>query len=96
MRPTSAFTRTKGRGPAGVICINDDGPGIAPEDRAAVLARGTRLDESTPGTGLGLSIAAELVALYCGTLELRAVQGAPPAGLRVLITLPAASPTTAG
>jgi len=76
-----------------VISIDDDGPGIAAQDRAAVLARGTRLDESTPGTGLGLSIAAELVALYGGTLELL---GEPPAGLQALITLPAALPTTEG
>jgi len=81
-------------GPEGArlfIRIDDDGPGIAPEDRAAVLARGTRLDESTPGTGLGLSIAAELVALYGGTLQLH---GGPPEGLQVRVTLPAAPPGT--
>ncbi|MBL8346545.1 MAG: sensor histidine kinase [Rubrivivax sp.] len=75
-------------GPRLVIRIDDDGPGIAAEDRAAVLTRGTRLDESTPGTGLGLSIAAELVALYGGALDLH---DAPQAGLRVLIRLPAAA-----
>lgn len=74
-----------------VIRIDDDGPGIAAEDRAAVLTRGTRLDESTPGTGLGLSIAAELVALYGGALDLH---DAPQAGLRVLICLPAAAAKT--
>lgn len=76
-----------------VIVIEDDGPGIDEAHRAAVLARGTRLDEGTPGSGLGLSIAAELVALYGGTLEL---QGEPPAGLRVRITLPAAGPASEG
>lgn len=74
-------------GPRLLIDIADDGPGIAPEHRAAALARGTRLDESMPGTGLGLSIAAELVAMYGGALELLE---APSGGLRVQIRLPAA------
>lgn len=76
-----------------VIVVEDDGPGIDAADRAAVLARGTRLDESTPGSGLGLSIAAELVALYGGTLELL---GEPSAGLRVRIALPAAAVSSEG
>ncbi|MBI5716582.1 MAG: sensor histidine kinase [Burkholderiales bacterium] len=74
--------------PSLIICIEDDGPGIAQEHRAAVLARGARLDESTPGSGLGLSIATELVSLYGGTLDL---QGQPPAGLRAVVRLPAAA-----
>jgi len=90
--------RASGAGEAGSagarlhLRVEDDGPGIAPADRAAVLARGARLDESVPGTGLGLSIAAELVALYGGTLSL---QGEPPAGLTVLVTLPATTPFSA-
>jgi signal transduction histidine kinase len=68
------------------VTVEDDGPGIAPELRESVLARGARLDESVPGSGLGLAIVRELVDLYGGTLALSA---APGAGLRVELDLPA-------
>jgi signal transduction histidine kinase len=71
------------------ILIEDDGPGIAPEQRARVLQRGGRLDESRPGTGLGLAIAAELVERHGGTLQL---QDSLLGGLRVALTLPMANP----
>ncbi len=52
------------------LTIEDDGPGLTPEGRAAALARGTRLDEATPGSGLGLNIIDELARAYGGTLQL--------------------------
>ena len=69
-----------------VITVEDDGPGIAPDQREAVFARGVRLDEDTPGSGLGLAIVADLVALYEGTL---ALDKADAGGLRVRLSLPA-------
>jgi len=51
------------------ISIEDDGPGIAPEQFDTVLQRGTRMDESIPGQGLGLSMANEIITLYGGQLE---------------------------
>ena len=68
------------------ITIDDDGPGIAPERRAAALTRGVRLDESAPGSGLGLHIVAALSALYGGSVELG---DSPLGGLRVRLKLPA-------
>lgn len=68
-----------------VITIADDGPGIAEDKRAAVLQRGTRLDESRPGNGLGLAIVQELATLYEGHLELDAREGG---GLVTRLTLP--------
>ncbi|MBL8314280.1 MAG: sensor histidine kinase [Rubrivivax sp.] len=69
------------------IVVEDDGPGIDAARRAAVMARGVRLDESVPGSGLGLAIVAELVDLYGGRVTLaRATLG----GLRVELQLPAA------
>ncbi|MCZ4316277.1 sensor histidine kinase [Comamonadaceae bacterium G21597-S1] len=73
--------------PVLVITVQDDGPGIAAQQRDAVLARGVRVDESVPGSGLGLAIVADRVAAYGGTL---ALESAPHGGLRVVVRLPAA------
>jgi len=50
--------------------VDDDGPGIPPDVREAVLARGTRADEAHPGQGIGLAVVAELVALYGGRISI--------------------------
>jgi len=68
------------------IRIDDDGPGLTPEQRKAATKRGRRLDESKPGSGLGLSIVTDLVGLYGGAFSLDA---APGGGLRAEIVLPA-------
>jgi len=68
------------------ITVEDDGPGLAPEDRARVVERGERLDQSVPGSGLGLSIVHDIAKLYGGTLEL---QESPLGGLRTVLILPA-------
>lgn len=52
------------------ISIEDDGPGIAEDLRAAALARGGRLDERADGTGLGLAIVQEVLEAYGWTLLL--------------------------
>ena len=68
------------------IRIEDDGPGLTEQERAAVTRRGVRLDEKTPGSGLGLDIVLELAGVYGGDLVLgRADLG----GLQALLTLPA-------
>jgi signal transduction histidine kinase len=68
------------------ITVEDDGPGLTPDQRAEAVKRGKRLDETVPGTGLGLSIVADLAALYGGSLELdRAALG----GLKARLVLPA-------
>lgn len=69
------------------ISVDDDGPGIPEQDRAAALQRGGRLDESTPGSGLGLAIVQELATLYGGAIEL---SGNAMGGLHAMLTLPAA------
>ena len=58
------------------IAVQDDGPGIEPENRDRVLEPGERLDRKAAGSGLGLAIVRDLVNLYGGQLEL----GQPPLG----------------
>lgn len=69
------------------ITVEDDGPGLSPEQRAKIGKRGLRLDESKPGSGLGLSIVSDLAASYRGKLRLDASEHG---GLKAIIELPAA------
>ena len=68
-----------------VITVADDGPGIAPDARAALLRRGARLDENSPGAGLGLAIVTDRAALYGGALALETAAGG---GLLARLSLP--------
>jgi signal transduction histidine kinase len=69
------------------ILVDDDGPGLSPQQREQVARRGRRLDETKPGSGLGLSIVVELASLYGGRLLLGT---APIGGLRADLVLPGA------
>jgi signal transduction histidine kinase len=70
-----------------VLVVEDDGPGLSPEQMSQAMQAGQRLDESSPGFGFGLSITRELAELYAGSLTLdRSLLG----GLRVAIRLPSA------
>ena len=70
-----------------ILTVEDDGPGLTPEEREAVVARGARLDETAPGSGLGLNIIDELARAYGGELRLLPSR---LGGLRVEISLPRA------
>jgi signal transduction histidine kinase len=70
-----------------VVTVDDDGPGIEPSMREAVLQRGVRADEAAPGSGLGLAIVRDLAQLYGGSISLAE---APRGGLRARLELPAA------
>lgn len=70
-----------------VLTVEDDGPGLAESTREQALARGVRLDESTPGSGIGLSIVRDLAELYGGSIVL-ADSGL--GGLKATLTLPSA------
>ena len=67
------------------LAVEDDGPGLAAEDRTEVLQRGARLDETAPGSGLGLSIVDELARAYGGGV---ALGDSTLGGLKVTLTLP--------
>lgn len=70
------------------VTLDDDGPGLPGDSRAAALEPGVRLDESTPGTGLGLAVVRDLAGLYGGDVRLDA---SPLGGLRAVLRLPAAA-----
>jgi signal transduction histidine kinase len=73
-------------GPLFTLMVEDDGPGLSPEDRSRVGERGERLDETVPGSGLGLAIVRDISKLYAGSLALGA---SPLGGLEVRLSLPA-------
>jgi len=72
-----------------VIDIDDDGPGIPPDQREAVFRPFHRLEESrnpaTGGVGLGLAIARDIARFHGGDITLH---DAPQGGLRVRLVLP--------
>ncbi len=67
------------------LAVEDDGPGIAPEERERVLQRGARADEFTPGHGLGLAMVRDMAQLYGGDVQL---SDSPLGGARVVLDLP--------
>lgn len=70
-----------------LLVVADDGPGISGnEQRARVLQRGQRLDESVTGQGLGLAIVSDIIDAYGGEL---AFGDSPLGGLEVRVLLPA-------
>ena len=71
------------------LAVEDDGPGIAEENRAKVLERGVRTDESMPGHGLGLAMVHDTVDLYGGRLV---VDASPLGGARFTLRLPGKTP----
>ncbi|QLE73913.1 HAMP domain-containing histidine kinase [Streptomyces rectiverticillatus] len=78
-----------------VLHVEDDGPGIHPDDRQRVFERFTRLDDArtraTGGTGLGLAIAHHIATVHRGTLEITD----SPRGARFTTTLPVTDPCPA-
>lgn len=76
--------------------ITDTGPGVPDEDRARVVERFVRLENSRsePGSGLGLSLVAAVAEAHGGRLELSEGPGKVGEigpGLRVALILPRAA-----
>jgi len=66
------------------IVVDDDGSGLDPSMRDAVLQRGVRADEAAPGSGFGLAIVRDLAELYGGSV---ALEDSPLGGLRASLRL---------
>jgi two-component system sensor histidine kinase PhoQ len=54
------------------LCVEDDGPGIAPADAERVQQRGVRADQSLPGQGIGLAVTRDIVEAYDGEIVIGA------------------------
>ena len=78
--------RREGR--TAVLCVEDSGPGVAPDVRARIFDRFFRgPDGRGTGSGLGLSIVRRVVELHGGTV---AASASPTlGGLRIEVRLPA-------
>lgn len=75
------------RGAQAFVEVEDDGPGIAPEERQRVLERFYRVRGTQgEGNGLGLAIADEIARVHHAQLQLQ--PGAGGRGLRVGLSFP--------
>jgi len=86
-------------GTEGLITVDDDGPGVAPEELPRMFERlwtSTRAQARQVGSGLGLAIVSELVAAMGGTIRAQSpvprwTERATP-GTRLVVTLRAMGP----
>ncbi|HET6972161.1 MAG TPA: ATP-binding protein [Phenylobacterium sp.] len=72
------------------VSVQDQGPGLSPEDRERIFDRFVRLGPATPGdrgSGLGLTISRSIIQLHGGRIYADAGEGGR--GLRVTFEIPA-------
>jgi signal transduction histidine kinase len=83
----SAVVRREGH--SVLVAVNDNGPGIAPEDRELVFEKfrqgGSVLTDKPHGTGLGLPISRQIIEHFGGRLW---VESAPGKGATFQFMLP--------
>jgi signal transduction histidine kinase len=78
------------KGEAVVVCVEDNGPGIPPEEQKMVFDkfyRGKASINQVPGTGLGLAISKSVVEKHGGKIW---VESKPGKGARFFFALPPA------
>ncbi|QXH55486.1 ATP-binding protein [Pseudomonas maumuensis] len=52
------------------LWVEDDGPGVPPDQRERILERGERLDRQHPGQGIGLAVVKDIIDSYDAELSL--------------------------
>lgn len=72
--------------PGLMVCIEDDGPGIASVDIPKILQRGVRGDERVQGHGIGMAIVQDIIHSYNG--ELSVSRSTEFGGARFTFSLP--------
>jgi signal transduction histidine kinase len=77
------------------LVVDDDGPGIPPDDRERVFERFTRLDDGRArhdgGSGLGLAVVHSILINHRGSIR---VDNSPLGGARLIAELPARPAST--
>ncbi|MRX09616.1 HAMP domain-containing protein [Pseudoduganella sp. FT25W] len=68
---------------AGLLTVEDNGPGIPPAQREQVFNRYVRLDDTTHGSGLGLAIVRDIALVHGARLAI----STPPGGRGALFTV---------
>jgi two-component system sensor histidine kinase TctE len=87
--------RSRTDGGSAVLEVEDDGPGIPPEERERVFGRFYRVEGSPgEGCGLGLAIVHEIAHLHGATVEITAPAQGP--GTLVVVRFPAAGTSRDG
>ena len=66
-----------------ILQVDDDGPGIPPDQRMLIMDRFHRANEERPGTGLGLAIADSVVRATDGTWL---IADSPDGGARIQVS----------
>lgn len=75
-------------GPFLCVCVDDDGPGVAQQERGAIFGLGFRGGEARrPGSGIGLAIVKAIVTRAGGVVS---VDTSPLSGARFVLRLPRA------
>jgi signal transduction histidine kinase len=85
----AAHVNLEAREQAVLLTVDDEGPGIPPEQREAMLEPFVRLETSrnrrTGGAGLGLAVVRNLVEAHGGAVR---IDDAPAGGARFTVSLP--------
>ena len=80
------------------VCIDDNGPGIPPEDQGRIFERFYRVEKdrnsSIGGTGLGLAICRHIMVSHGGRITVESPVPETGTGSRFIITLPLAGRTS--
>jgi signal transduction histidine kinase len=72
-----------------LICVDDDGPGVPDDLKAAVFEPFRKADARSPGSGIGLSLVGRFAELHAGRAW---VQDRPGGGSSFRIFLPGPGP----
>lgn len=87
-RNTAVTISTRIEGAHCVLEVEDNGPGLSPNDLERVFERFWRASEMPGGCGLGLAIVAEIAQRHRGKAH---ASGVEPHGLRITLSLPQTS-----
>ncbi|WP_245583677.1 sensor histidine kinase [Salinimicrobium xinjiangense] len=58
-----------------VLCVQDNGPGIAEKDQARIFEKSLRIREDVQGTGMGLYVAKRMIEAHGGRITLESKPG---------------------